>query len=410
MEESQVNNSAAEKTTIQFRSSGSGSHALLFIHGFLDAGAVWAPVIAHMTAEKFQKVTLDLPGMGALSADDGEISLERYATEVGAVLKQIGKRAVIIGQSMGAQIAELVAAANPDLVSGLVLVTPVPLGGVNAPVEAVQPFKNLGGQPDAQRQTRRNLSHALSRPNEEMLGRFGDAVRPSVVSALVDVWNNGVPAAGEQSRFAGPVMVIRGSADPFVTLEMANGVSARFRDVRIAVVESAGHWAHVEQAKAVASLLDDFLENLDWTTTPDRAADWKDAFAKRTASAFADAFADDVVLEATSLYTPVSGRENVKRVMEAASKIYESLDFTNQAANGPRQYVEWKARAFGGVELVGVTVITRDDAGAIRRLAIHHRPLHAALLFSTRLGERLRDAVDPSHFLAVADLPRSERS
>jgi hypothetical protein len=152
---------------------------------------------------------------------------------------------------------------------------------------------------------------------------------------------------------------------------MANGVSARFRDVRIAVVGSAGHWAHVEQAKAVASLLDDFLENLDWTPPPDRAADWKDAFAKRTASAFAD----DVVLEATTLYTPVSGRENVKRVMEAASKIYESLDFTNQAANGPRQYVEWKARAFGGVELVGMTVITRDDAGAIRRLAIHHRPL-----------------------------------
>lgn len=155
---------------------------------------------------------------------------------------------------------------------------------------------------------------------------------------------------------------------------------------------------------------DDFLENLDWTTTPDPAADWKDAFAKRTASAFADAFADDVVLEATILSTPVSGRENVKRVMEAASKIYESLDFTNQAADGPRQYIEWKARAFGGVELVGVTVITRDDAGAIRRLTIHHRPLHAALLFSTRLGERLRDAVDPSHFLAVADLPRSERS
>ena len=71
----------------------------------------------------------------------------RYATEVGAVLKQIGKRAVIIGQSMGAQIAELVAAANPDLVSGLVLVTPVPLGGVNAPVEAVQPFKTSAVSP-----------------------------------------------------------------------------------------------------------------------------------------------------------------------------------------------------------------------------------------------------------------------
>jgi hypothetical protein len=40
--------------------------------------------------------------------------------------------------------------------------------------------------------------------------------------------------------------------------------------------------------------------------------------------------------------------ENVKLVMEAASKIYESLEFTEQAAHGLRQYVEWKARAWRG--------------------------------------------------------------
>ena len=53
--------------------------------------------------------------------------------------------------------------------------------------------------------------------------------------------------------------------------------------------------------------------------------------------------------------------------MEAASKIYESLEFTEQAAHGLRQYVEWKARAFDGVALLGVTVITRNDAGAGER-------------------------------------------
>ena len=47
----------------------------------------------------------------------------------------------------------------------------------------------------------------------------------------------------------------------------------------------------------------------------------------------------------STLYRLVSGRENVKCVMEAASKIYENLKFTEQAADG-RQYVEWKAHAF----------------------------------------------------------------
>jgi hypothetical protein len=63
------------------------------------------------------------------------------------------------------------------------------------------------------------------------------------------------------------------------------------------------------------------------------AADWPGAFVQRSASAFASAFAEDVALEASTLYRPVSGRENVKCVMEAASKLYEDLEFTEQAAD-----------------------------------------------------------------------------
>ena len=142
----------------------------------------------------------------------------------------------------------------------------------------------------------------------------------------------------------------------------------------------------------------------------DAAGDWKGAFAERSASAFADAFSDDVVLEASALNAPIVGRENVKRVMEAASKVYESLIFTDQAVEGRRQYVEWKARAFDGVDLSGVTVITRNEAGSISHLAIHHRPLQGALLFSHRLGERLRGVIDPSHLLASSRLPAENRS
>jgi hypothetical protein len=60
--------------------------------------------------------------------------------------------------------------------------------------------------------------------------------------------------------------------------------------------------------------------------------------------------------------------------MEAASKIYEDLEFTEQAADGHRQYVEWKAHAFAGKGLRGITVITRNAAGGITHLAIHQAP------------------------------------
>jgi hypothetical protein len=139
--------------------------------------------------------------------------------------------------------------------------------------------------------------------------------------------------------------------------------------------------------------------------TGDIAGDWTGAFAERRASAFAAAFADDVVLEASTLNKPIFGRENVQHVMQAASEMYERLVFTAKAAHGHRQYLEWTAIAFHGVELAGVTVITRNEGGSISRLAIHHRPLQGALLFSQRIGERLRDAIDPSHFISVSNLP-----
>ena len=105
---------------------------------------------------------------------------------------------------------------------------------------------------------------------------------------------------------------------------------------------------------------------------------WTDAFARRTAEGFAEVFADNIVLEATILVSPVQGRENVKQVMLAASKIYKSLEFTNAVSAGNKQFLEWVAEAHAGVKFRGVTVLTRDATGSILHAAIHHRPMRAA--------------------------------
>jgi ketosteroid isomerase-like protein len=47
---------------------------------------------------------------------------------------------------------------------------------------------------------------------------------------------------------------------------------------------------------------------------------WTTAFAAKTADAFGDTFAPDVVLEATAMNRPVEGRESVKQIMAAARR------------------------------------------------------------------------------------------
>jgi hypothetical protein len=104
------------------------------------------------------------------------------------------------------------------------------------------------------------------------------------------------------------------------------------------------------------------------------------------------------VLEASVLAKPVVGIDQVKTVMSAASKIYEALSFTHEAHDDPRDYLEWEVQAFGGEQMRGITVLTKNAHGKIVHVAIHHRPLGGALKFSSELGRVLQGQVDASVF------------
>jgi hypothetical protein len=129
-----------------------------------------------------------------------------------------------------------------------------------------------------------------------------------------------------------------------------------------------------------------------------RPQGWTQAFAEKSEASFAEHFAAGVTLEASVLTRPIEGRDRVKTVMSALSKIYEELKFTQETAYGPRTYLEWDAKAFGGQIFFGVTVITKDATNLIARIAIHHRPIGAALRFSAELRKRLEGSMESDYF------------
>jgi hypothetical protein len=184
--------------------------------------------------------------------------------------------------------------------------------------------------------------------------------------------------------------------------QLSTRVSSRFASAKKVAVERVRHWPHVERPAEVAAQLDELLTG----AFAGGSQDWRDAFATKSSNHFADAFADDVVLEGSALNQPIEGRERVKAVMATASGIYDSLVFTREASNGSSTYVEWEATAFGGIMLEGVTILTRNDHGRIVSARIHHRPLGAVLRFSAELRERLRGVIAPSHFYGGSDAPR----
>ncbi|MGZ4582997.1 MAG: alpha/beta fold hydrolase [Mycobacterium sp.] len=239
-----------------------GAPTVLLIHGFLDDATVWDGLVDCL-GEEVGAVRYDLPGFGSRSGSVEAArgaTLECLAAEAADVVQQIGGQVIVAGQSLGTQVAELVAAQHRDRVHGLVLLTPVPLGGTRLPDEVVAPFRALGGDRDAQRNARAELSPHLSEEQLDRLADIGVAVAADVVSHYVDVWNDGVSNAAAKSAFGGPVLIIRGGADAFVTEELINTVSARFPEADVRVVDKGGHWVHVEYPGAVAASILDFAD------------------------------------------------------------------------------------------------------------------------------------------------------
>ena len=85
--------------------------------------------------------------MGETADDPGPFSLDRLAQAVASVVDAVSRSTVLVGHSMGAQVAELVTRMRPREIAGLVLLTPVPLGGLAVPEGAATALRKSGGNP-----------------------------------------------------------------------------------------------------------------------------------------------------------------------------------------------------------------------------------------------------------------------
>ena len=68
------------------------------------------------------------------------------------------------------------------------------------------------------------------------------------------------------SAFGGPVLIIRGGADGFVTEQLVDAISPRFVEPDVKVIDKGGHWVHVEYPGSVATMILDFTDAIAGVT------------------------------------------------------------------------------------------------------------------------------------------------
>jgi hypothetical protein len=127
------------------------------------------------------------------------------------------------------------------------------------------------------------------------------------------------------------------------------------------------------------------------TDTPPGAADlkgWRAAFADDSGARFSEIVAPAAVLEGSVFAHPITGRDEIWHVLRLSGSLYDRLEFTHEVIAADRTYLEWEASA-SGLQIWGVTALTKDTEGHVIRVAMTIRPLGAVNRFSAALADGL---------------------
>jgi pimeloyl-ACP methyl ester carboxylesterase len=112
--------SSADGVAIHYHSEGTGSPAVVFIHGWACDGSVWDGQVKEIGA-RHRVVTIDLAGHGASGRNRSVWSLPAFAQDVRAVIEKLQmERVVLVGHSMSGYVILEVAHLIPDRIAALI--------------------------------------------------------------------------------------------------------------------------------------------------------------------------------------------------------------------------------------------------------------------------------------------------
>jgi pimeloyl-ACP methyl ester carboxylesterase len=243
-------------------SAGRGEPTLVLIHGFGDNLMSWRAVFDRLATDH-RVIAFDLPGFGASDKPEGRYTLEAMTDRVRDLVHDIGGPVILVGHSMGGEIALGAALAEPERIIALVLIAPagfeVGLAGIADSItsrraaiisiwEAARSSILPLHDPDWLGEPRDRIDYDPS---------FDPAYRASTSAILENFDFEGIGA--RVAALKRPVLLIWGSADPVVPLRVADQVRALLPCSRLEVLERAFHRPQVERPDTVSSLILGFV-------------------------------------------------------------------------------------------------------------------------------------------------------
>ncbi len=253
---------------IYFEDSGGSGPAVIFSHGLLMDGSMFAPQVAALKS-CYRCIIWDERGHGQTATGAcAHFTYYDSADDLAAVLAHLGvKQAVLVGMSQGGYLSLRCALRHPVIVRALIL--------INSQAMQEDPATLPGYQDMLQDWTRNGLTERRASILEHFIlgGQWAGA------AAWRAKWQQTAPGDLRQcfrtllarddindqlARITVPVLVIHGERDRAIELPRAQAMAAALANAQLVVVPGAGHASNLTHPQAVNAAIETFLVSLNF--------------------------------------------------------------------------------------------------------------------------------------------------
>lgn len=249
---------------IRYLKEGSGKKNLILIHGLGASAERWEEVIPYFS-KYFTVYVPDLIGFGLSDKPSIDYTTEFFAEFVSMFLNEINvKNVIVVGSSLGGQIAVEYASANQENVEKLVLVSPA--GAMKQSTPALDAYIMAALYPDPL--SAKNAFSAMTGSNKEVNQSTIDGfvhrmLLPNAKYAFMSTilgLKNAPEISTKLAILEIPTLVVWGELDPVIPIKYAEYFVQKIRDCRFYQMEWCGHTPYVENPKEFSKLVLDFLK------------------------------------------------------------------------------------------------------------------------------------------------------
>lgn len=254
---------------LKITSSGKGT-PLVLIHGWGLNSGVWQPLIPALS-EKFQVITIDLPGFGI----NHDFILEDYSIENIAKLveQSLDEPAVILGWSLGGLVASQLALAFPHKVKAIISVASSPHFVANDDWAGIEPIVLKGFYKLLSEDTAKTIDNFLKiqamgsphiradvKKTKELIMQYPMPNKDTLMRALALLEN--VDLRAQLHRIECPFLRMYGRLDSLVPKASIENIEQLVPNSDSYVFEKASHAPFISHEEEFSEALITWVQNL----------------------------------------------------------------------------------------------------------------------------------------------------